>query len=102
MSEKIVLIQPVGLLDSTCGKQIREQLLSALAAGAQTIEIDCGAITLMDSNGFSFLIACLKKSRESGTRLQLRHMNSQMRLVLEMTGTDGIFEIVDEGDSANS
>jgi anti-sigma B factor antagonist len=71
----------------------REQLLAALDFGAQSVVIDCSDITLMDSNGFGFLIACLKKTRETGASLVLRKPNPQMLLVLEMTGTDGIFVI---------
>jgi anti-sigma B factor antagonist len=101
MSEIRSLICPIGVLDSTVGEQVRLQLLEALATGSQSIVIDCTSISLMDSNGFSFLIACLKKARESSVQLLLRNPNPQMRLVLEMTGTDQLFDI-DDGFSASS
>jgi len=93
MTASAASIRPIGLLDSVSGKQVREQLLAALDFGAQSVVIDCSDITLMDSNGFGFLIACLKKTRETGASLVLRKPNPQMLLVLEMTGTDGIFVI---------
>lgn len=95
-------IRPVGLLDAVSGEQLRHQLLEALAGGSLSIVIDCSEITLMDSNGFSFLIACLKKSRETGAQLKLRDPNAQMRLVLEMTGTDRIFEIESDAGSPSA
>jgi anti-anti-sigma factor len=48
----------------------------------------------MDSSGFGALVGCLKKVREAGSRLALRSPASQMKLVLEITGTDKVFEYI--------
>ena len=87
------MIQPEGVLDGDTGKQLREDLSNALAGGMGVILIDAQSITFMDSNGFSALVACLKKVREAGQRLALCSLCSQLKLVLEITGTDQIFEV---------
>jgi anti-anti-sigma factor len=69
-----------------------EQVREALITEPDIVVIDCQQITFMDSSGFGALVGCLKKVREAGRRLVLRSPASQMRLVLEITGTDKVFE----------
>ena len=92
-SSLLHVIQPVGVLDSDTGKQLRQDLSNALAAGKDMILIDAQSISFMDSNGFSALVACLKKVREAGQRLALCSLCPQLKLVLEITGTDQIFQV---------
>ncbi len=47
----------------------------------------------MDSSGFGSLVTALKRVRECGKQLYLCSLNSQMRIVLELTGTDRVFTI---------
>ena len=48
------------------------------------------------------LVMALKKAREAGCRLVLQDLNPQVRLVLELTGTDRVFEIVASGSESAS
>lgn len=92
-SSLLHVIQPAGVLDSDTGKQLRYDLGNALAVGKDVILIDAQSITFMDSNGFGALVACLKKVREAGRHLALCSLCPQLKLVLEITGTDQIFEV---------
>jgi anti-sigma B factor antagonist len=90
------VIEPSGVLNSVGGDRLRANVSDALAAGASTIVINCQAVSFMDSNGFGALVSCLKKVRETGGTLALCAPSSQMRLVLEITGTDHVFKIYEK------
>ncbi|MEA5444146.1 STAS domain-containing protein [Cyanobium gracile] len=87
-------IQPAGVLDGERGKELLEQVSEALVTQPDMVVINCQQITFMDSSGFSALVGCLKKVREAGRRLALRAPASQMKMVLEITGTDKVFECI--------
>jgi len=90
------VLQPSGVLDAALGARLRDQVVEALAASPTAVLIDMAGITFMDSSGFGALVMVLKRSREAGCRLALGRPNSQVRLVLELTGTDRVFELVDD------
>ncbi|MCP9849413.1 STAS domain-containing protein [Cyanobium sp. Morenito 9A2] len=94
VSTKVIALS--GVLDALMGKALRDDVNTALGQGFRTILIDFQAGTYIDSNGFGALIACLKKTKEAGVRLSLRGLNSQVRLVMEMTGTDRIFDVFNQ------
>ncbi len=93
MEPRASILHPVGVLDATMGNQLRREIGEAIDAGHDTLLIDLEAVTFMDSNGFGSLITCLKKTREANRSLHLCGLNPQVRLVLELTGTDGVFSI---------
>jgi anti-sigma B factor antagonist len=95
----VKLIALSGILDALSGRQLRDDVSGALVAGYQTILIDFKAGTFIDSNGFGALVACLKKTREAGAELNLCGLSTQVRLVLELTGTDRIFDIFKDPDA---
>lgn len=91
--EATKVISLSGILDALNGRVLRDDVNEALASGHRTILIDFQAGTYIDSNGFGALVACLKKTKEAGGKLNLCGLNNQVRLVMEMTGTDHIFDI---------
>lgn len=97
--ETTQLISLSGILDASSGRALRDDVNEALAAGHRTILIDFQAGTYIDSNGFGALVACLKKTKEAGCKLHLCGLNNQVRLVMEMTGTDRIFDIFKDPDA---
>lgn len=53
----------------------------------------------MDSSGFGALVSVLKRVREHGKQLYLCNLNSQVRIVLELTGTEKVFKIFPDQES---
>ena len=102
MSLPVRVIEPAGLLDAASGHALRGEVIQAIAAGSTSIVINMKGLTFMDSSGFGALVMALKKAREAGCRLVLQDVNPQVRLVLELTGTDRVFEIVASGSEAAS
>lgn len=93
MSDSLHVIAPSGILDAAQGDALRDQILTTLEGGVTGFQLDMAQITFMDSAGFGALVMILKKVREAGGRLILTNVPNQVRLVLELTGTDRIFTI---------
>ena len=91
--EKLYVLTPLGLMNSETGSDLRSEIASLLKKAPKDILIDCRDIQFMDSSGFGSLVSALKRVREHGKQLYLCSLNSQLRMVLELTGTDGVFPI---------
>jgi anti-anti-sigma factor len=94
MNGSTVDIRPSGILNAESGQALLQQVSEFLRSTPEVVVIDCEQITFMDSSGFGALVSCLKRVREAGARLALRSPASQMKLVLEITGTDKVFEYI--------
>jgi anti-anti-sigma factor len=86
-------IAPSGFLNEKAGSDLHAKILLLLQENPRDILIDCRDVQFMDSSGFGFLVTALKRVREHGKQLYLCSLNSQMRIVLELTGTDRVFTI---------
>ncbi|GAB4380499.1 MAG: STAS domain-containing protein [Elainellaceae cyanobacterium] len=90
----VKIIQPAGILDSINGNQLRREVSDAIDAGSHMILIDCETTTFMDSSGLGALVMCLKKVREVNGRLCLCSVNAQIKMLLELTNMDNVFQIL--------
>ena len=61
--------------------------------GAKRVLIDCQKVEFMDSSGLGSLVMSLKTVREAGSELSLCSLNDQLRLLLELTNMDDVFEV---------
>ncbi len=93
LMEDLYILRPKGFIDSQNGGDLRAQICSVLAEKPKDFLIDCQDVEFMDSSGFGALVSTLKRVREHGRQLYLCSLNSQLRLVLELTGTDRVFNI---------
>jgi anti-anti-sigma factor len=95
MAEHPCVLAPAGILDASLGDGVCDDIRRALEGGHRSIRIDMKDVTFMDSAGFGSLVIALKKVREAGGELSLRNVNAQVRLVLELTGTERILMMFD-------
>ncbi|OUC15542.1 MAG: hypothetical protein B0A82_06255 [Alkalinema sp. CACIAM 70d] len=93
MCATVQVIYPTGLLDSIQGNQLRQEINQLVDNGHPCILIDCRDVELMDSSGLSALVMAFQKVRSVGGTLGLRAINDQVRMLLELTAMDGIFQI---------
>lgn len=93
MSSAVKVFRPTGVLNSTNGMDLREDLNQAIAAGARIILIDCQDLNFMDSSGLGVLVMMLKKVREAKGTFALCNLNKQVQMVLELTNMDNVFQI---------
>jgi anti-anti-sigma factor len=97
--DDLSILKPLGLLDALSGAELRQSVGSILAEKPRNILIDCQGIDFMDSSGFGALVSVLKRVREQGKQLFLCGLCSQVRIVLELTGTEKVFTIVPNSES---
>jgi anti-anti-sigma factor len=91
--EDLYVLRPSGFIDAENGLRLRHTVGDVIAARPQDILIDCAQVEFMDSSGFGCLVSTLKKVREQGRQLFLCGLGSQLRTVLELTGTDRVFTV---------
>lgn len=101
MNSEIKVIQPSGILDSMNGNHLRREVIDAVEAKAKTILIDCKDVEFMDSSGLSTLVMALKVVREVHGKLFLCSINDQLRMLLELTSMDSVFNVFSNQEEFN-
>jgi len=96
MDFPVTVIKPSTVLDSVQAKQLRQDIMASLEAGAKIVLLNLQSITFIDSSGLGELVIALKASRTEGSRLCLCSVGEQPRLLFELTGMDQLFEIFDD------
>lgn len=93
MIPRVKVIPISGMLDSVNGVQLRRMVDEALKAGSRTILLDCTAVEFMDSSGLGALVMALKQTRLMNGQLLLCGINDQLKMLLELTDMNGVFEV---------
>lgn len=96
---QLILFQPQQRLDVDGGKALEAQLAELMPQRQALWVIDLAKVDFMDSAGLVSLITGLKAARQSGCRLVLCNVQPPVRLVLELTQLDSVFEIFDSYDA---
>lgn len=94
-----ILLQPQKHLDIDGGKALETQLAGLMPQRQALWVIDLAKVDFMDSAGLVSLVTGLKAARQSGCRLVLCNVQPAVRLVLELTQLDSVFEIFDSYDA---
>jgi anti-anti-sigma factor len=97
--EDLYVLRPSGFIDAENGMHLRHTVGDVIALKPQDILIDCSQVEFMDSSGFGCLVSSLKRVREQGRQLFLCGLRSQLRTVLELTGTDKVFPVFPSYDA---
>jgi anti-sigma B factor antagonist len=85
-----------GEIDLYTAPKLHSELMAALAAGAPLqLTVDMTRVEFCDSTGMNVLLAAHRKAREDGGDLQLASPRPAIRKVLQVTGLDGVFTVVD-------
>ncbi|AFY72468.1 anti-anti-sigma factor [Synechococcus sp. PCC 7502] len=93
MSAALKVLEPAGLIDNAGGNKLRRQVTDLLEAGAEIILLDLTNITFMDSSGLGSLVAILQRVRTKNAKLYLSSLNDQVRIIMELTRMDKVFDI---------
>ncbi|MEG4227671.1 STAS domain-containing protein [Microcoleus sp. N9_B2] len=96
----ITVIRPLDYLNAaTCG-EFDVQLTTAIAApGVVALLVDLGGVTFIDSAGLMALVSGLKQAKKMGRRFSLCSVSAGIRMVLELSQLDRVFEIFENVDS---
>ena len=94
MNDSISVFKPEGSIDTAGGAQIRQDVSDRLEAGVETILIDLTNISFMDSSGLGAMVVTLQRVRSKGAKLYLCSVNDQLKIILELTKMDKVFDIL--------
>lgn len=90
---QLVLFKPEGRVDLEGGRVLSEQMAKVAPQPHQLWVIDLVKVDFMDSSGLVSLVKGLKAAHQSGCRLVLCNVHAPVRLILELTHLDSVFEI---------
>lgn len=93
INQDVRVIQPNGILDATQADRLKDEVSHCLNAGAGCILIDFQDVTFMDSSGLAALISAVRLVRDQGKKLCLCSVNQQIKMLLELTSVDQIFQV---------
>jgi len=84
-----------GELDVVTAPPLRQSLIGLIDDGVRAIDIDMTDLSLIDSTGLGVLVGVLKRTLKHGGSLRLCSPQRGTRKVLDITGLDRVFTIVD-------
>jgi anti-sigma B factor antagonist len=80
-------------VDDRAIANLRQEISAAIRAGSSIILIDFQAVESMSSAGLIALVHVLQQVREAERKLFITAINEQVRMLLELTGMDQVFEV---------
>ncbi|MCW5317502.1 anti-sigma factor antagonist [Nostoc sp. KVJ3] len=90
---QVILFKPQTSIDLEGGMALSEQMAGVVPQSHQLWVIDLAEVNFMDSSGLVPLVKGLKAARQSGCRLVLCNVQTPVRLILELTQLDTVFEV---------
>ncbi len=97
-----LIICPSGLLDGPAVETLQASLQDYLKQPTPLIIIDCSALTLIDSRGLGFLVKLQKQVGQARGTLDFCALTEGVRIVLEITGLDQVFSLLESREAALS
>lgn len=76
-------------------QELKQQVLDELEKGERKFLIDFTNTGYIDSSGLGVLVSLSKKIREQGGEMRLASLNSDLRVLFELTKLDTLFRIAD-------
>ncbi len=80
-----------GEMDTAAAVEAEELLAPLYHSDGKDIIIDCTSLEYIASSGLRILINILKGAQAGGSKVVLRHVNDDIKKVLEMVGFGRIF-----------
>lgn len=80
------------ILDSASATQFHRDIEKLIESGVNTVLIDLQEVACISSSGLLALVLALKTVRNAGRKLLICSVNEQVRILLELTGLDQVFE----------
>jgi anti-anti-sigma factor len=90
---QVILFKPQGSIDLDSGTILSEQMAEINPQHHQLWVIDLAEVDFMDSSGLVPLAKGFTLARQSGCRLVLCNVKAPVKLILELTQLDSVFEI---------
>ena len=86
-----------GEIDLYTAPRLHSELGAVLVDGTPTrVVIDMSGVEFCDSTGMNVLLSCLRRVRERGGELEIASPKPAVRKILQVTGLDSVFTLVDD------
>jgi anti-sigma B factor antagonist len=89
------IMSVAGEIDLYTAPKLHSELMTALAGAPLRLVVDMAGVEFCDSTGMNVLLAAHRRAREDGGDLQLASPRSAIRKVLQVTGLESVFTVVD-------
>ncbi len=99
--ESLLIVSLTGRLDGEAPELFREQIRNLLD-GTPRLVLDLARLEYMDSSGLGALISCLRTAIQKGGDIRLARLVPSVRMLLELTRADRIFEVFETREAAIS
>jgi anti-sigma B factor antagonist len=90
------VVSVAGEIDLYTAPRLQSELTSALGASPARLVVDMSGVDFCDSTGINVLLAALRVARERGGELMLAGPGSATRKVLQVTGLESVFTVLDD------
>jgi anti-sigma B factor antagonist len=91
------IMSVAGEIDLYTAPRLHGELATALAGGvAVQIIVDMSGVEFCDSTGMNVLLAAQRRARDGGGDLQLAGPRPAVRKVLQLTGLESVFTVLDD------
>jgi anti-sigma B factor antagonist len=85
-----------GEIDLSTAPRLQGELAAVLDGGRPVrIVVDLSGVEFCDSTGMNVLLSAMKRAREHGGGLELASPRPAVRKILQVTGLDSVFTVVD-------
>ncbi len=92
-----------GEIDLYTAPRLHSELAGLLAEGMPArVVIDMSGVEFCDSTGMNVLLSCLRRARERGGELEIAAPKPAVRKILQVTGLDSVFTLVEDTDPEGS
>lgn len=98
----VLIVAPVGRIDSTTSGAVEDSLTRLTAGGALQILVDFAEVDYISSAGLRVLLVLAKRMKTSGGRLVLCGMPHSVRQVFHLAGFMPLFRIEPSRDAARA
>ena len=88
-----------GEIDLYTAPRLHSELAAVLVDGMPArVVIDMSGVEFCDSTGMNVLLSCLRRVRERGGELEIASPKPAVRKILQVTGLDSVFTLVDDAN----
>ena len=92
-----------GEIDLYTAPRLHSELAGLLVEGMPPrVIIDMSGVEFCDSTGMNVLLSCLRRARERGGDLEIAAPKPAVRKILQVTGLDSVFTLVEDTDPRGS
>ncbi|WP_026535516.1 STAS domain-containing protein [Arthrobacter sp. H14] len=99
-AESYAEVKGAGRLNMVSAAKLREVVSDVVAGGSNHVVINMAEMDFMDSSGLGALIGCLKIARQAGGDLRIANVQSQVKMVLELTNMNRVLTPYDNVEAA--